>query len=55
MGDGRKPSTSGKRFEGKTPDDWREATSHAITYSHNLIYEGLGEAVHAKGEHSKAR
>jgi hypothetical protein len=46
-------STSGKRFEGATPDDWREATSHAVTYSHNLIYEGLGEAVHIKGEHSK--
>lgn len=46
-------SASGKRFEGATPDDWRAHTSHAITYSHNLIYEGLGEAVHVKGEHSK--
>lgn len=46
-------SAGGKRFEGATPDDWREATSHALTYSHNLIYEGLGEAVHLKGEHSK--
>ena len=46
-------SASGKRFEGKTPEEWREHTSHALTYSHNLIYEGLGEAVHIKGEHSK--
>ncbi len=46
-------SASGRRFEGTTPDDWRANTSHAITYSHNLIYEGLGEAVHIKGEHSK--
>jgi hypothetical protein len=35
-------SASGPRFEGKTVEDWREATSHRITYSHNLIYEGLG-------------
>ena len=46
-------SVGGRRFEGATPDDWRAHTSHAITYSHNLIYEGLNEAVHLKGEHSK--
>ncbi|WP_457354634.1 pectate lyase family protein [Roseateles sp. P5_D6] len=46
-------SVGGHRFEGATPDDWRAHTSHAITYSHNLIYEGLNEAVHIKGEHSK--
>ncbi|MFG6428807.1 pectate lyase family protein [Roseateles sp. LYH14W] len=46
-------SIAGPRFKGATPDAWRESTSHAITYSHNLIYEGLGEAVHMKGEHSK--
>uniref|UniRef100_UPI0040359CB0 pectate lyase family protein n=2 Tax=Roseateles sp. TaxID=1971397 RepID=UPI0040359CB0 len=46
-------SASGPRFEGKTPEDWRKATSHRITYSHNLIYEGLGHSVHEKGEHSK--
>ncbi len=46
-------SVSGRRFEGATPDDWRAHTSHAITYSHNLIYEGLNEAVHLKGENSK--
>ncbi|MDR7335914.1 hypothetical protein [Roseateles asaccharophilus] len=46
-------SVGGPRFKGATPDDWRETTSHEITYSHNLIYEGLAESVHLKGEHSK--
>ncbi|MDR7271591.1 hypothetical protein J2X20_004259 [Pelomonas saccharophila] len=46
-------SASGPRFEGKTPEDWRKGTSHRITYAHNLIYEGLGNSVHEKGEHSK--
>ncbi|WP_457354658.1 pectate lyase family protein [Roseateles sp. P5_D6] len=46
-------SASGPRFEGKTLEDWRKATSHRITYTHNLIYEGLGNSVHEKGEHSK--
>lgn len=50
-------SASGPRFGAgradETPDDWRRATSHRITYSHNLIYEGLSHSVHAKGEHSK--
>ena len=40
-------SVGGPRFEG------RRATSHDITYSHNLVYEGLSMAVHPKGEHSK--
>lgn len=46
-------SASGPRFSGATPEDWRRGTSHRITYSHNLIYEGLSNSVHAKGEHSK--
>lgn len=46
-------SASGPRFNGSTPEDWRRGTSHRITYSHNLIYEGLGLSVHEKGEHSK--
>ncbi len=46
-------SVGGPRFKGATPDDWRRNTSRAITYSHNLIYEGLGHSVHEKGEHSK--
>lgn len=46
-------SASGPRFEGATPDDWRRATSHRITYSHNLIAQSLSHSVHEKGEHSK--
>jgi hypothetical protein len=46
-------SASGPRFDGRTPEEWRKSTSHNITFSHNLIYEGLSNSVHAKGEHSK--
>lgn len=46
-------SVSGPRFDGAEPEDWRRAASHHITFSHNLIFEGLGHAVHPKGEHSK--
>ena len=47
-------SASGPRFGGGSePAAWRRATSHAITYSHNLVFEGLSDSVHPKGEHSK--
>ena len=46
-------SASGPRFEGATPEQWRENTSHAITFSYNIAAEGLAEASHPKGEHSK--
>ena len=46
-------SISGPRFDGATPAEWRKNTSHNITYSYNLIYEGLANSVHEKGEHSK--
>lgn len=46
-------SASGPRFTGKTPDDWRKGTSHRITFSNNIIAEGLAHASHMKGEHSK--
>jgi pectate lyase len=46
-------SASGPRFTGKTPDEWRKGTSHRITFSNNLIAEGLANSVHVKGEHSK--
>jgi hypothetical protein len=46
-------SASGPRFTGKTPDEWRNGTSHRITFSNNIIAEGLAHASHMKGEHSK--
>jgi pectate lyase len=46
-------SASGPRFTGDTPDEWRKGTSHRITFSNNLIAEGLANSVHVKGEHSK--
>jgi hypothetical protein len=46
-------SASGPRFTGKTPDEWRKAVSHRITYSNNIIAEGLSRSTHPKFEHSK--
>ena len=46
-------SASGTRFVGSTPDEWRANVSHRITFSNNLLAEGLRHATHAKGEHSK--
>ena len=46
-------SASGPRFAGAGPEEWRRNTSYAVTFSYNLIYEGLAESVHVKGEHSK--
>ncbi|MEA1676415.1 hypothetical protein [Nitrospirillum sp. BR 11163] len=46
-------SASGPRFVGDTPDEWRQHTSHRITYSNNIIAEGLARATHLKIEHSK--
>ena len=46
-------SASGPRFTGHSPDEWRRGTSHAITFSYNIIAEGLEDSTHPKGEHSK--
>jgi pectate lyase len=46
-------SASGPRFTGSTPDEWRKGASHRVTFSNNIIAEGLANATHAKGEHSK--
>lgn len=46
-------SASGPRFDGATPDEWRENTSHRVSFVHNIVAEALSESTHAKGEHSK--
>ena len=46
-------SASGPRFTGKTPEDWRRGTSYRVTFSNNIISEGLKYSTHSKGEHSK--
>lgn len=46
-------TATGPRFEGSTPDEWRANTSRQITFSNNVIAEGLSVATHAEGEHSK--
>ncbi|EJL34502.1 polysaccharide lyase family 1 protein [Novosphingobium sp. AP12] len=46
-------STSGPRFTGKTVKEWRAATSHDIVFRENIAAEGLADASHPKGEHSK--
>jgi pectate lyase len=46
-------SMSGKRFDGNDPATWRADTSHRITFSNNIIAEGLAYATHYKIEHSK--
>ncbi len=45
-------SASGPRFEGATVKDWRENTSHRVTFSQCIIAEGLRNSSHAKGPHS---
>ncbi len=46
-------SASGPRFTGETVEEWRRGTSHNITFSYNLLAEGLADSSHPKGEHSK--
>ena len=46
-------SASGPRFTGDTVEEWRRGTSHDITFSYNVLAEGLADASHPKGEHSK--
>jgi hypothetical protein len=45
-------SASGPRFNGATPAEWRQNTSHRITFSHCIVGEGLHDSTHAKGPHS---
>jgi pectate lyase len=46
-------SSSGPRFKGANIKEWREGTSHDVTFSYNAAYEGLADSSHSKGEHSK--
>ncbi len=46
-------SASGPRFTGDTVEEWREGTSHDITFRLNFAAEGLANSSHPKGEHSK--
>ena len=46
-------SASGPRFTGKSVEEWRQGTSRNISFSNNLAAEGLADASHPKGEHSK--
>lgn len=46
-------SASGPRFTGDTVQEWREGTSRNIVFRLNFAAEGLADASHPKGEHSK--
>ena len=46
-------SASGPRFTGNNVEEWRRGTSHNVTFSYNLLAEGLAHGSHPKGEHSK--
>ena len=50
-------SASGKRFgldnAATSVADWRAATSHDLFFLNNIVAEGLSNATHSKGEHSK--
>lgn len=46
-------SASGPRFKGANLTEWRKNTSYNVTFSYNLASEGLADASHPKGEHSK--
>ncbi|HEY0065416.1 MAG TPA: hypothetical protein VGC21_25085 [Telluria sp.] len=46
-------TASGPRFNGESPDEWYLGSSYRVTFSHNIIAEGLRDSTHKKGEHSK--
>ncbi|QDH68896.1 pectate lyase [Lysobacter alkalisoli] len=46
-------SASSTRFFGEDETEWMKNASRRITFSNNIIAEGLADSTHAKGEHSK--
>lgn len=46
-------SASGPRFTGENVADWRQGTSRNVIFRLNIAAEGLADASHPKGEHSK--
>lgn len=46
-------SASSTRFHGENEAEWMANASRRITYSNNIVAEGLANSIHAKGEHSK--
>jgi len=46
-------SASSTRFHGENEAEWMANASRRITYSNNIVSEGLADSIHAKGEHSK--
>ena len=46
-------SASGEAFKGANLPEWRKNTAHRVTYSNNIVAEGLDESTHDEGRHSK--
>jgi hypothetical protein len=45
--------TWGDPFNGATPDEWHANDPRRVTYSSNIIAEGLNDSTNTKGKHSK--
>jgi hypothetical protein len=45
--------TWGDPFKGATPDEWHANNPQRVTYSGNIIAEGLSDSTNTKGKHSK--